>query len=160
MAQAPPMASEKRHLPWAVAAPLECDQHRDRAFASHAQPVSHRSLRGHPSKPALCARRKHMLESSVFRAWCGKPSVCLPPTPPLPPGVQRTDSRTGRPSSQLVGDCSGGAAVRDMGSTNGLVGRPRNPESPSGNGLKLSPGPGRGTVTERVQGVNEGDSAW
>lgn len=89
----------------------------------------------------------------MFRAWCGKPSVCLPPTPPLPPGVQRTDSRAGHPSSQLVGDRSGGAAVRDMGSTNGLVGRPRNPESPSGNGLKLSPGPGGGAVTERVQGL-------
>lgn len=61
-----PKEAERMHLPWLVAALLECGQLGDGAFACHAQHVSHQSLQRNPSKPALCVkRRKHILESPV-----------------------------------------------------------------------------------------------
>lgn len=48
-------------FPWLEAALPECGQLGDGAFAFHAQHVSHQSLQGNPSKPALCVRkRKHI----------------------------------------------------------------------------------------------------
>ena len=105
------------------------------------------SLQGNPSKPALCARwRKHILESPV----CFVPGVGRPPRP----GVQRTGSHADhRISAARVGDHSGAATVRDMGSTKELLLRPGSPRSPSGKGIQLPTGSGRGCQGEGQGGA-------